>query len=182
MYCKKCGYEYSDETAFCPQCGERLTLEETEAKLPKNIQKNQKIIKALSIICLVIQGILNVLMITSVSILAYALQNSLPTENLDSNVVGGLGVLLINALFFLAGSFAFTLLGRKKNSTGFFIGATIFAFISTTFGCANFESLVLRQLIVLGIVATYIVMTVLNHQCNKEYKKYISEQKGGSTL
>ena len=181
MYCRKCGNEYSDEKTFCPQCGERLTLEELEVKLPTNVQKNRKIIKVLSIVSLVIQGVLNLLVIIMLSVLSYALQQSFPAEDL-AIANSGFGVIITLSLFSITGSFAFTLLGIKKNSTGFFIGATIFAFISTTFGCANFESLVLRQLIVLGIVATYIVMTVLNHQCNKEYRVYASQQKEGDIL
>lgn len=187
MFCKKCGCEHTDNAAFCTQCGASLTSEALSNELLKatipmtktdyfsnhcsgSVQKKRKAIKWLSITCLVIQGVLNILVIISLSVLAYALQQTPLWKDAD---LSGLGLVITLSLMFTAGSFVFTILGMKKNGTGFFVGATVFAFISTTFGCLNFGSLVLRQLVVFGMAAIYLSITILNHQNNKEYKMYV---------
>lgn len=188
MFCKKCGCEHSDNAAFCAQCGESLTSEKLSNELPKatipmtktdyfanhcsgSVQKKRKAIKGLSITCLVIQGVLNILVIISLSVLAYALQQTPLAKDAG---LSGFGLVITFSLMFTASSFVFTIMGMKKNSTGFFVGATIFAFISTTFGCSIIEGLVLRQLVIFGTVAIYLSITILNYQNNKEYKMYVS--------
>ena len=196
MFCTKCGHENADDAGVCTQCGASVITEEPigeglNAATPitkreyfanccsESTKKKRKAIKILSIASLAIQGVLAVLFVISIGVLAHAIkQNPL----FEGSAPGTFSLLIEIAVIFTGGSFVFTILGIKKNSTGFFVVATTFAFLSATYGSNNFESLALRQLIAFGTLAIYIAIVVLNYQSNKEYKKYISQQKGGTTL
>lgn len=185
MFCTKCGCAHSDGAAFCTQCGASLTLKEPAGEAPKAktpitkaeyftnhcsaiAQKKRKTIKTLSIVSLAIQGILNIAMILYLVAFAHALQQSALFKGGAESV----HTVIVFLLCFTAASFGFTIWGMKKNSTGFFAWAILFAFVSATFGSNVFGSLALRQLIALGTLAIYIAITVLNYQNNKEYKMY----------
>lgn len=189
MLCTKCGHEQPDDVAFCIQCGTSFALGESANVTSKaatpvtkkdyfanhcsaSTKKKRKAIKILSVVSLAIQGVLAVLLIIGLGVLAHAIEQS---PLFEGSASGAFGSLIAMGLFFTAGSFVFTILGIKKNSTGFFITATFFAFLSAAEGSMSFESLVLRQLISFGTLAIYIVIVVLNHQSNKEYKGYVSQ-------
>lgn len=182
MFCKNCGCANSDSATFCSQCGTSLASREyssqnnrTTAPITKKeyftnhcsdvAQKNRNTIKILSVIALVIQGVLNLLTIISFYALVRAVEQRLPSEG---DFEGWYAPLIFSLVFF-GGSLLFTICGIKKNSTGFFITATIFAFIATMYGGLIFE-LGLRWLVGLGVTAVYIIMTMLNHQNNSERK------------
>ena len=196
MFCTKCGHEHPGKADYCTQCGTRFTSKELTGEAPTaampmtkkeyfadhcsaSAEQKRKAIKILSLFSLAIQGILAVLLVVSVGALVYAIEQNPLFEGSGSDVFG---MLLVVVLFFTGGAFLFTILGIKKSSTGFFVAATIFSFVSAAYGSSNFESLALRQLIAFGTVAIYIAITVLNYQNNKEYKKYISQQKGENVL
>ena len=186
MFCVKCGHENLDDAGFCTQCGTSFTSEEflgekqnvTVAMTKKeyfashcsaSAKRKRKAIQILSIASLAIQGVFAVLVVISLSALSYAIEQS----QLNEGSASGIFILPIAfALVFTGGSFVFTILGLKKNSTGFFVTATIFAFLSAAYGSINFGSLPLRQLIAFGTLAMYIVNVVLILQSNKEYKEY----------
>ena len=80
-------------------------------------KKKRKTIKVLSIVCLAIQAVLNILLI--LSLIATA---DLIHQLAGANTVGeGVTVLIITWLIFIVGTFAFTIGGMKKNSTGFLL-------------------------------------------------------------
>ena len=196
MVCTKCGQEHSGDTDVCVQCGARATSEEPRGAAPNaktpmtkrdyfanhcsaSTKKKRKAIKILSAVTLSIQGVLAVLGAISYCALAYTMEQ-------DSFVIADYAIVMIGSaiatmLFYLVGSFVFTILGAKKNSTGFFVAATFFGFRSAMYSSMNFI-LGLRQLTALGTLAIYIVIIVLSYQSNKEYKKYISQQKGGPAV
>lgn len=196
MFCTKCGHENADDAGVCTQCGASVVSEEsigeiTNSEVPMtkkeyfanhcsaSTKKKRKAIKILSAVTLSIQGVLAVLGAISYCALAYTMEQ-------DSFVIADYAIVMIGSaiatiIFYLVGSFVFTILGAKKNSTGFFIAATFFGFQSAMYSSMNFI-LGLRQLTALGTLAIYIVIIVLSYQSNKEYKKYISQQKGGTTL
>ena len=183
MFCEKCGCANTDGAKFCIRCGANLaskgnSIEEQKSTEPIKkkeyfanhcsdvAQKNRNTIKILSVIALVIQGVLNLLTIISFYALVHAVERHLPS---NGNATVTYVLPLIFSLIFFGGSLLFTICGIKKNSTGFFITATIFALISTMFGGLIFE-LGLRWLVGLGVTAVYIIMTMLNHQNNSERK------------
>lgn len=194
MLCTKCGHEQPDDVAFCIQCGTSFALGESANETSKaatpvskkdyfanhcsaSAKKKRKVIKILSVASLLIQGVLAVLGVISYCAFGYAMER-------DSFAIADYAIVMIGSaivimLFFLVCSFVFTVLGVKKNSTGFFVAATFFGFRSAMYSSMNFI-LGLRQLTALGTLAIYIVIIVLSYQSNKEYKKYISQQKGGS--
>ena len=189
MFCAKCGHEHLGDAKFCAQCGASLTLEEVTSEeqnssLPitkkeyfinhcsASTKQKKKTIKFLSIISLAIQSILAVLLIISLGVLSYTIEQSFVLEDSPSSLFGSL---IILQLFYAGSSFIFTILGIKKNSTGFFVTATFFAFFSATYSSRIFNSLALRQLIGFGTLAIYIVIDILNYQSNKDYKEYISQ-------
>lgn len=196
MFCTKCGYEYSGDADFCVQCGASVTSKEPlgetlNAATPitkkeyfsnncsTSTKKKRKVIKILCAVSLVIQCVLSVLFVIGLGILAYAVEQNL---SYGGSVSGTFISIIASVLIITAGSFVFTIIGIKKNSTGFFVAATIFSFLSAAMGSNNFENRILRLLIAFGILAIYIVIVILNHQNNKEYKEYISEQKGSIDL
>lgn len=196
MLCTKCGHECPDNAAFCGYCGASFSSGESADETPKaatpmtkkeyfashcseSTKKKRKAIKILSIASLAIQGVLAVLLVVGFGALVYAIeQNPL----FEGSASGAFGSLIASAVIFTGGAFVFTILGIKKNSTGFFVAATIFSFLSAAFGSMNFGSLALRQLIGFGTLAIYIAVVVLNYQSNKEYKQYVLEQKGGPAV
>lgn len=196
MFCTKCGHENADDAGVCTQCGASVVSEEsigeiTNSEVPMtkkeffmskcstSTKQKRKAVKILSTVSLTIQGVLAVLLVVGFGALVYAIeQNPL----FEGSASGAFGSLIAFAVIFTGGAFVFTILGIKKNSTGFFVAATIFSFLSAAFGSMNFGSLALRQLIAFGTLAIYIAVVVLNYQSNKEYKQYVLEQKGGTTL
>lgn len=186
MLCAKCGHEHPDNAAFCGYCGASLVSGESADETPKaatpmtkkeyfashcseSTKKKRKAIKILSIASLATQGVLTVLLVISIGALAYAI------KQIEGSDPGTFSSLIEMGMFFTAGSFVFTILGIKKNGTGFFIAATIFAFLSAVYGSFIFENIALRQLLAFGTLAIYIAIVVLNHQSNKEYKGYTSQ-------
>ena len=194
MYCAKCGCAHSDNAKFCARCGNLIAAQSTvetviavqpttaaATAIPVMTQKEyfanscsatakkkRIAIKVLSIACLAIQAVLEILFILTLIVAARAIQQVFGASAAAlSGVVGA----IISSLIFLAGTFAFTIGGMKKNSTGFWVAATIFSFASTTIGSNVLES-PLRSPIALGIVAIYRVLTVLNCQNTKEYITY----------
>lgn len=135
MFCVKCGHEHLDDADFCTQCGTRFTSEEflgeeqnVAVPMPKkeyfashcsaSTKRKRKAIKILSIASLAIQGVLAVLVVISLSALSYAIEQS----QLNEGSASGIFILPIAfALVFTGGSFVFTILGLKKNSTGFLL-------------------------------------------------------------
>ena len=187
MFCKNCGCANSDSATFCSQCGATLASMEyssqnnrTTAPITKkeyfanhcseNAQKNRRTIKILSIVSLTVQGILNLLFIICLMVLKNAVDHN-PLYKGDTSVMFAP---IILSLTFFGFSLLFTICGTKMNSTGCFISATLFAFIATMFGGTIFE-LGLRWLVGLVVVAAYIVITMLNHQNNQEYKVYLNK-------
>ena len=192
MFCLKCGQEHSDNAAFCARCGasfavEEITDEVLNTAVPTtkkehvashcsaSTKKKRKAIKILSIVSLAIQGVLAIWMVIGVGTALYALYAA-GQNSLFEGIVSGVLSLLITLALTLTGSFTFTLLGIKKNSTGFFVAAAVFASLSGASCSAIFEVLALRQLVLLGTLAIYIVIIVLNHLSNKECKEYASQK------
>lgn len=182
MFCEKCGCANTDGAKFCIRCGASLaskgnSIEEQKSTAPIKkkeyfanhcsdvAQKNRNTIKILSAVSLAIQGILNLVFI----IFFMILKNAVEQHPLYEGSTMGMFVPIILSLIFTFGSFTFTICGAKKNSTGLFITATIFAFIATMIGGLIFN-LGLRWLVGLGVTAVYIIMTMLNHQNNSERK------------
>lgn len=196
MFCTKCGHENADDAGVCTQCGASVVSEEsigeiTNSEVPMtkkeyfmskcstSTKQKRKAVKILSTVSLTIQGVLAVLGAISYCALAYTMEQ-------DSFVIADYAIVMIGSaiatmLFYLVGSFVFTILGAKKNSTGFFVAATFFGFLSVMYSSMNFI-LELRQLTALGTLVIYIAITVLSYQSNKEYKKYISQHKGETVL
>lgn len=189
MFCTKCGYEHSGDTDYCIQCGASVVSEAPIGEITNNAvpmtkkeyfmdkcststKQKRKAVKILSAVSLAIQGVLAVLFVVGLSVLAYAIEQN---PQFGGSTSGAFSLVITLALIFTAGAFVFTILGIKKNSTGFFVAATIFSFLSATFGSNNFENRFLRQLIAFGTLAIYIAIVVLNYQSNKEYKEYTSK-------
>ena len=43
MYCEKCGYDVTDGSEFCPQCGEKIHIPEPKFSSQKNINYSENI-------------------------------------------------------------------------------------------------------------------------------------------
>lgn len=190
MFCTRCGHEQPDNAAFCTQCGTRFIAEKSVSDTPKAAppmsqqayfashclavtKRRRKVIKVLSIVSLAIQGMLAVLVTIAIIKLHLVLAQH-PFGGDGSSVILSN---IIPVVISTAISIILTLQGLKKNSTGFFVSATILAFLSATFSAGlGINSLGLRRLVVFGTLAIYIVITVLNHRCNKEYKNYLIKQ------
>lgn len=169
MFCAKCGHEHPDDACFCTQCGASFTSKEfLKDNCSASIRKKRIVIKVLGVTSMLIQGVLFLLTVINVGLFLYTSSNNSFVEA----VFDTFGVLILVMLLIIASSFLFTILGIKKKGNGFFVAATFFSFVSAAYGCAIIGSLALRQLIVFGTLAIYIVIIILNYQCNKEYKKH----------
>ena len=200
MFCMKCGHKCPDNATFCSQCGARcttaastpaataaapvvsqpvvattaattVTLQEYFANhCSKAAKKRRTVIKLLSYASLVIQGILAILSTITLLVVFYGAKQNILFKDPAGIVLFPLVILIPFTVCF----FTFTLLAIKKYSTGLFVAATIFAFFATTFAAGYaISDLNLRRAVIIVITVIYIVLTCLNSQNNKEYKKYL---------
>lgn len=185
MFCPNCGTQVDDGAVFCGNCGTKIgrnnntyttgnagiyTGGNTVPNYGSDIAiKRQKTIKILSIISLIIQSIMCGIAFLFMNLLTLAVFNWDNVVNRYGAASATIAVMII-ILVLLFFAYFFTIKGVKKKSTGFLIGSAIFSFLATFIGARFIVGGMPNNLIVACIIlATHIVMIVLNIKNRKEY-------------
>lgn len=180
MFCSKCGYEFSEGSFFCGNCGEKLSSEKTiiqaeSGKEPLPITEYFE--KECSIQATKRQLLLKRFLLAS-SIIQFSLLLLAPLVNIHLLFFPGFLLYLVFRIFlgagFAVGAVLLTKKGIKKKSPGRLFASMLLAFLSACVGtniAINMPTINISIAII--VVLIHIIMLVINSKDVNEYKEYL---------
>ena len=182
MFCTKCGYENSDISLFCSNCGEKLILENTYGKteFPKMPLSISQYFKMAGSDNAIKRQLLSKRLLLGSSIIQISLLLLGILFNMRLLFVPMFLVILLVPILLggtcAAGSLLLGKNGIKNKSPGRLFASVPLAFLSICISTAAAINIPVINIIIAFItIAMHITMLILNNSDVKEYKEYLAK-------